>query len=155
MKTELGTDLYYEVDLITDPDTNDRGTEANFVPIVCITTNGFTSGKAKQVTSSKCDGNNETSLPGIGTHGFNVDGLIVSLETAEVSSRANYEKLIQAHLDGQIFFGRTTNATQTYYRESKQWIESYEESAPNAEAATFTASITGVGQVFIAPPVTP
>lgn len=151
MKQLLGTDFILEIDTVTDPDTESRGTEANFKPVACWTSNGLSSSKAKQTTSNKCDGNNETSLPGIGSWSMSGDGQATELTVGEATTRENFETLLALHRAGTIFFARITNATLEPYREGKVWIETFEETMPNAEAYTFTAAFTGVGELFLAP----
>lgn len=151
----LGTTYALEVDDTTAVATNTRGTEANYKLLACLTSNGVEVSVAQQDTSNKCDGGWQTSVPGIASFTFSGDGQAVSLESGEAATKINYQKLLELATTKEIFFVRMTDPSNTVVREGKVFISSYSETAPNAEAYTFTATFTGVGELFITPVVTP
>jgi len=65
----------------------------------------------------------------------------------------NYQTLIGLAVNKTVFFLRMTDASNTVVREAKVWISSYSETAPNAEAYTFTATFQVTGELFIVPSV--
>lgn len=151
----LGTTYALEVDDTTAVATNTRGTDANYKLLACLTSNGVEVSVAQQDTSNKCDGGWQTSVPGIGSWTMSGDGQAVSLETGEAATKINYQKILELAVTKEIFFIRMTDATNTVVREGKVFISSYNETAPNAEAYTFTATFTGIGELFITPVVGP
>jgi len=151
MENQLGTGYLLEVDTVTSPKTNTRGVEANYKPIVCLTSNSIDGSSAEQSTSNKCDGGYASSQPGIKSWSMSSDGQVVTLTVSEEATRENYQTLIDLWKSGEIFFMRSTDALETVYREGAVWISSYSESAPNAEAYTFTATFTGTGELFTQP----
>jgi len=149
--TLLGTTYALEVDDTTAVATNTRGTDANYKLLACLTSNGVEFTVAEQDTSNKCDGGNATSIPGLSSWTMSGDGQAVTLETGEATTRINYQKIIELATTKEIFFLRLTDPTNTVVREGKVFITSYSETAPNADAYTFTVSFKGVGQLFITP----
>lgn len=155
MEKLLGTGYLLEVDSITDYKTNltGRGTEANYKPLVCLTGNGLDLTIAEQSTSNKCDGGFASSLPGLASWSFSGDGQAVTFSLAEGTTRANFETIAALAVSKKLFYIRMTDATQTVYREGLVWISSYNETTPNAEAYTFTCTLTGTGVLYLAKPV--
>lgn len=156
MENKTGTKFYLEADLITDPATNTYPAYpgANYLIIACAVSNGFSIAVADQDTSNKCDEGWGTSVAGQATFNFTIDGQIVSLTDTEEETKMNAQALLQAAIDKQVFFVRMTGLPDEveFYREGKVRITSYEETAPNADAYTFTASFTGIGKPRIVAP---
>lgn len=154
MTNELGTPYLLEVDTITNPSTNTRGSDANYKVIACLVTNGLELALAEQSTSNKCDEGWGTSVSGLGTWSFSGDGQAVSLEVSEEATMVNFQTILDLALNKTIFFMRWRDENDTYVREGKVRISAYNETAPNAEAYTFTATFTGIGKPFILPATT-
>lgn len=153
MENLLGTAYVLEIDSVTDPATNTRGTDANYKVLACLLTNGFEITIADQDTSNKCDEGWGTSVGGLGTWNFSGDGQAVSLVAGELATKTNYQAILELALSKEIFFVRMSDPENTVVREGKVRISSYSETAPNAEAYTFTATFTGVGKPFVTPVV--
>lgn len=151
MNKLLGTGYLLEIDQVTSTATATRGLEANFKPMVCLTGNGLDLTIAEQSTSNKCDGGFASSLPGIASWSFSGDGQAVTLVTGEATTRENFEAVAALAVSKKLFFARITDAEQTVYREGMVWISSYNETMPNADAYTFTVTLTGTGTLFLAP----
>lgn len=152
MSTPLtGTKYMLEIDTVTDVNTNDRGTEANYKLIACSTSNGVEINNAEQTTSNKCDGGYATSESGLTSWSFSIDGIVVTLDTSEATTKVNNDKLAQLTLDKTKFFSRLTSEDQDIYREGKTRISTYSENAPNQDAYTFSSTFVGIGELFLAP----
>jgi len=153
MENLMGTDYVIEIDTITSVATNTRGTEANYKTVACWTTNGFEVSLAEQATSNKCDEGWSTSQSGLGSWTLTGDGQAVSLTDDEKLVKANYQTLLKLAIDKKIFFARLTNPTKGLVREGKVRFSQYNETAPNGEAYTFTATMVGIGKPEIEPAV--
>ena len=147
----LGTTFALEVDVTTAVATNTRGTDANYKLLACLTSNGVEVSIAQQDTSNKCDGGNQTSIPGLLSWTMSGDGQAVSLESGEAATKTNYQAIMALALAKTVFFLRFTDPANTVVREGKVYITSYSETAPNADAYTFTVTFQGVGELFITP----
>lgn len=155
MENKNGTEYYIEVDLITDPATNEfPPNDDNYLLVACAVSNGFSVSVADQDTSNKCDEGWGSSVSGLGSFSFNIDGQVVSLTETEEDTKTNYQALLQAALDKKTFFTRMTGITKDIYREGKTRISQYEETAPNADPYTFTSTFTGIGKPRIEAPTT-
>jgi predicted secreted protein len=156
MINHLGTGFYLEIDLITDPATNDRGTDANYILVACLTSNGFSVSRAAQSVTNKCTGGWDDSLSGNGTWSIPVEGQVVSLDETEEATMANSKVLKDLAIAGTPFFARTTDAAQTAagYNEGKVRIGEFSETAPNDAPFTFTTTLTGKGAPFTSPATT-
>lgn len=146
----LGTDYLLYVDTTTAL-TAARGTDANYKLLACLTSNGFEISNAEQSTSNKCDEGWATSLSGLGSWTMSGDGQAVDITLAEEATKTNYQALLQLALDKTIFFLKWADPDDNVVREGKVRISSYSETAPNAEAYTFTVSFAGIGKPFIEP----
>lgn len=144
----LGTGYLLEIDTVTDPNTNTRGAEANYKPVVCLTGNGLDLTIAEQSTSNKCDGGYASSLPGLASWSYSADGQAVTLNVQEATEKSNFQAIAKLAASKKVFFARITDATETVYREGLVWISAYNETMPNAEAYTFTVTLTGSGELF-------
>lgn len=151
--TLLGTSYVIEVDTTTSTATSARGTDANYKVVACLTSNGVEVSNASQDISNKCDGGFASSTPGLGSSTFSGDGQAVSLTEDEEEIQVNYQNLLALAVNKTVFFLRMTNAANTIVREGKVWISSYSETAPNAEAYTFTVTFQVTGELFIIPAV--
>lgn len=145
----LGTDYLLYVDSVTDPTTATRGVDANYKLLACLTSNGFEISNAEQSTSNKCDEGWATSQSGLGSWTISGDGQAVSLVTGEAATKTNYQAILQLALDKKVFFLKWADPDDLIVREGKVRITSYSETAPNAEAYTFTVSFAGIGKPFI------
>lgn len=150
MEEQLGTGYVIEVDTVTALTAN-RGTEANYKIIACLTSNGFDGTTAAQSTDNKCNGRYSSSKPGVLSWSMSFEGVVVSLVAGEAATRANAQEIATIWKDGKTCFWRWTNAAGEFVREGKAWISAYNESAPNNEAYTFTGTLTGVGEPFLTP----
>ena len=148
----LGTDYLVYVDSVTAL-TAARGTALNYKLLACITSNGFEISNAGVETSNKCDEGYATSLAGLGSWTMSGDGQAVSLETAEATTKINYQKLLELALNKQTFFLLWADVARGVVREGKVRISTYGETAGNAEPYTFTVSFVGIGKPFIIPAV--
>jgi len=153
MINQIGTGYVLEVDTVTAVATNERGTDANYKVIACLTSNGVEVSNASQDISNKCDNGFASSVPGLGSSTFSGDGQAVSISGDELTTMINYQTLIGLAVNKTVFFLRMTDASNTVVREAKVWISSYSETAPNAEAYTFTATFQVTGELFIVPSV--
>lgn len=150
----LATGYYIYADFITDPKSNEYGTPANYKLIACTTSNGFTASREEIDVSNKCSEGWSDSLSGRGSFGFSLDGQLVSLaDDAEAALKVTNQELLQAMLDEKSFFMKLTNLEEDVYREGKVRLTSYDETAGNQEAYTFTASASGIGKPRIVAPV--
>lgn len=152
MENEIGTEYILEIDIITDPATNEYGTDANYKPVACLVTNGLTISTAQQNISNKCDGGWAKSRPGKRSGSFSGDGQAMQFSPSEASANENYQTLINLAVEGEIFFIRMTNPEQEIYREAKAYISEYSETAPDEEPYTFTASFVAMNKVLTEPP---
>lgn len=148
----LATGYYIYADFTTDPKTNDYGTPANYKLVACTTSNGFTLGREEIDVSNKCSEGWSDSLSGRGSFGFSLDGQLVSLLEDEEALKVTNQELLQAMLDQKAFFMKLTDLNETVYREGKVRLTSYDETAGNQEAYTFTASASGLGVPRIVAP---
>lgn len=155
MENLEGTAYVLEIDTTTATATNTRGTDANYKLVACLITNGFEIAQAEQSTSNKCDEGWATSVSGLGSWSFSGDGQAVSLLESEETTKANFQTILELALNKTVFFMRMTDESQTFVREGKVRISAYSETAPNADAYTFTATFTGISKPFIEPVVTP
>lgn len=146
----LGTGYIIEIDTVTAL-TASRGTEANYIPVSCLTSNGFTGSTAAQSTANKCDGGFETSLPGMSSWGMSGEGVATSLLESEEATRANFQSIALLWKEKKTFWARWSDALGNFVREGKVWISAYDETAPNNEAYTFTATFTGTGEPLLEP----
>lgn len=154
MQNLIGTGYVLEVDTTTAVATNTRGTDANYKVVACLTSNGVEVTNASQDISNKCDNGFASSVPGLGSSTFSGDGQAVSLTETEEDTMINYQILLGLAVNKTVFFLRMTDAAGLTVREGKVWISSYSETAPNADAYTFTATFQVTGELFILPATT-
>lgn len=153
MANELQGELFYiEADLTTSPDTNDYGTDANYKLIACATSNGFSAAIAGIDVSNKCTGGYAASIAGQASFSFSFDGQMAKLVTADQSIKVTNDQLLAAMLAKKPIFIRSTDEAGSVYREGKVLITAYDETYPNADIATFTATFTGIGEPRIVKP---
>lgn len=152
---QLGTDVYTEVDFITDPTTHDYGTDANYKAIACGTTSGYSAGNSPLDVSNKCTGGYGAVIPGQGTHSYNYDGQQTVLIGDDEDVKVTNQELAVAQNDKKVFFVRNRTLDNSLYRESKVMLSDYSETYPNAEISTFSATFTGIGKPRLVAPVTP
>lgn len=154
MQNLIGTGYVLEVDTTTAVATNTRGADANYKVVACLTSNGVEVTNASQDISNKCDNGFASSVPGLGSSTFSGDGQAVSLTDTEEDTMVNYQILLGLAVNKTVFFLRMTDAAGLTVREGKVWISSYSETAPNADAYTFTATFQVTGELFILPATT-
>lgn len=152
MKNLNGTDYVLEIDTVSSTTTLDRPTtDTNYKNVACWVSNGMQLSIAEQETSNKCDGGYKSSVPGMGSWTFSGDGQAVELIGGEITALANFQTLALLAYNKTVFFMRWTNVDTDVVREGKVFITSYEETASNQEAYSFTATFTGVGAPFFTP----
>lgn len=154
MENIQGTDYVLEIDTVTDPNTEEYGTEENYRLIACLVSNGIDVTLADQTTSNKCSGGWAESLSGEGSWTFPGEGQAVSLSETEEETKTNFQAIALLAIEKTVFFARMTNAAKDIYREGKVRISSYSESAPNNEPYTFTVTFTGIGKPRMVAPTT-
>src|SRR5690606_32632257 len=120
-----------------------RGNLQHYRPIVCGTGNSFNSSVAEIDVSNKCDGGWRNTRPGYGSWGLDVDGFAVGLKIAEKLAKANFQELLDLHINKRLFWAVMCDEDRNIYREGVVWISSFDESANNNEAYSFSASMVG------------
>jgi len=155
MEILKGKGVVLEIDVTTAVATTTRGVEANFFPVVCLTENEFSMTHAEETTSNKCDGNWATSTSGLGSWTMTLSGQIMRLTTDEATTRKNSLVMKNLAKNGTIFYGRLTDVANSPedYNEGKVRITDYSESFPLEGPATFSLTLTGIGEPFFAPVV--
>lgn len=151
----LGTEFIIEIDTdtLTATPNATRGVSDNFRTVVCLVSNGVDATAADQETTNKCSDGFKTSQSGVKSWSISGNGQAISDTQATADDYANFNELMSLWKSGKPFFARITNAANTlYYREGLVYVSSDNETQPNQEAITFDITLTGIGELFLAPP---
>lgn len=147
-----GSDIVLEIDTTTAT-TGNRGTEANFKLVVCAVSNGMDGQTESQSTTNKCSGKWAQSIPGTKSWTMNLELQTTKLTVGEASTMYNHKVLKELWATGEEFFARITDATNSLdlYEEGKVYVSSYSDGAGTNEPGTVTVTLTGTGELYLAP----
>jgi len=150
-----GTNFVVAIDTIT-PITAERGTYANYRPVICGTSNGLSVDFESISFRNKCDGGWDKSVSGYGSWDFTVDGMAYAVKNSEKLLKANFQEVAELAIDKQIFWAKTADVNSSIVREGLVRIGSYKETADLEQPYTFNVSFVGIGKpLFEATPAPP
>lgn len=126
------------------------GTPAAWVPLACLKTNGW-DGTTDQIdTSSKCSGNDKTSIPGDRSWSFKGDGNAV--DEVGTPSRASFKTLSDFWSTNKTFPMKMVGVDDPAdIVRGDVFITSLSKSAGKNEAVAFSATFQGTGPALFTP----
>lgn len=145
MNTYNGSLYVLFVDTVT-PKTADRGTNANYRPIVCGTSNGVSLEQEGIVFRNKCDNGFEHSVPGYVTWGFDMEGHAIGVKYSERLIKSNFNELASLLINKVVFWCKMADVDNEIVREGLVRVSSYRETTNMEEPYSFTASFVGIGK---------
>lgn len=155
--TLKGRDYVMEIDTVTAA-TADRGSDANYNPILCEVSSDF-SIETDETTpvSNKCvaQGGWSNNDPNLSSWSFSGEWQAIDPATGDPSA-ASMDEIAALAASKQKFWARRVLAGSTgveVVREGLVWISSYNDTANTDDPFTFTATFTGVGEPLLAAPV--
>jgi len=143
-----GTSYIILIDTTT-PRTAERGTEANYRPVVCGVTNGFNMSFEAISLRNKCDGGWDNTESGYGSWGLNLDGQAIALRNVEKLIKANYDEVANLAVKKRVFWAKMGDLDNKRVIEGLVRIGSYSETADLEEPYTFTVEFVGLGEPII------
>lgn len=143
-----GTAYIIFIDTIT-PRTAERGTEANYRPVVCGVTNGFNMSFEAIQLRNKCDGGWDNTESGYGSWGLNLDGQAIALRNVEKLIKANFDEVANLAVKKRVFWAKMGDIDSKRVIEGLVRIGSYNETADLEEPYSFTVEFVGLGEPII------
>jgi len=147
-----GNEFMLENDSVTAL-TATRGTEANYLPVVCLTSSSGNLTRAEQTTTNQCDQGNTSSKPGTLSGTISIEGQLSTLDSGELTTKKNATTLKKQIKAGTISWWRISDAAQgpDGFYEARGWLSNVSETNPTNDVVTFTATLNLTGEIFVEP----
>lgn len=145
----LGNEVLLYIDTVTPVDTPIEDIDiADAVLVACLVNNGFDGTNSPISTTSKCSGKFATSIGGEQGWTMTADGNSVHIETGEAATLKSHNALFKLWKSGLPFWAYMYDTALKTVRWGVVRIDSDGEAFPTNAAATFTISLTGIGEPY-------
>ena len=149
-----GTTVLLYADFTTPVDTDIADlTLANFELVACLTSNAFDGTTTGVSTSGKCAGKFATSIGGEQSWTMSGEGKSVILEDGD--DRISHNALFKRWRSGQPFWAAQYDPAQNTARIGVVRNDTHNDTFPDKDSATFSTSLTGIGDVYDQDDLTP
>ena len=147
--TFLGNEVLLYIDTVTPVTTAVGSLDiTDAVLVACLVNNSFDGTNSPITTTSKCSGKFATSLGGEQGWSMSADGNSINVTTGEAATLKSHNALFKLWRSGVPFWAYMYDTALKTVRFGVVRIDSNGETFPTNAAATFTISLTGIGEVY-------
>lgn len=149
LDTFLGNAVLLYIDTTTPVTTAGTAiSPASFKLVACLTDNGFDFTTNAITTDSKCSGIYATSIGGTKGWSMAANGNSITLSTLEKVTLQSHNELFKLWKTGAPFWALQYDVSKKTARYGVVRIDSGGDAFPTNAAATFSLSLTGIGEPF-------